>query len=110
MVPRCKDCGLYRMPPSPFCPSCRSQAVAWHTSPGIGSLYSYTVVHQPHTPAHRDHVPYGVGVLTLDDVPIRIIGTIVDADSEDLRVGAEMEVDWLPIEGGHFPVLRFRSS
>ncbi|HXL63015.1 MAG TPA: zinc ribbon domain-containing protein, partial [Mycobacterium sp.] len=29
VAPQCTDCGSFRMPPTPFCPNCRSRSVNW---------------------------------------------------------------------------------
>lgn len=40
---QCADCGHFRMPPSPYCPECSSQAVNWPDLPGTGTVFSYVV-------------------------------------------------------------------
>ncbi len=105
---RCADCGRYRMPPGPFCPACRSQALEWPELGGRGTIFSYTVVHHPVTAALRDAVPYAVAAVTLPDAPgARLVGNLVGIDSETLGIGLEVQVEWADIREG-VSVPRFR--
>jgi len=110
VVAKCGSCARYRMPPSPYCPRCRSQEVDWEHVSGAGSLYSYTVIHQALIPSYKAHVPYAVGVAALDEAPVRLIANVVDIDSEDLAIGMPLDIGWIAIDGGQFPVLRARSE
>ena len=56
------------MPPSPFCPVCRSQGLAWVDLPGTGTVYTFTVVRHAVLPIVREHVPYVIAVVELDPV------------------------------------------
>src|SRR5690606_23624756 len=42
---QCGACGHFRMPPTPFCPECRSTEKNWKELSGRGSVYSYAVIH-----------------------------------------------------------------
>lgn len=96
---RCGDCGHFRMPPTPFCPNCRSQAIDWPTLPGTGTLYSYTVVERATMPGTEAAIPYVPAVVTLDDAGgRRMVTNIVDSSIDALRVGARVAAvfDTLP--------------
>jgi uncharacterized OB-fold protein len=105
VVARCAACGTWRMPPFPFCPKCRSQEITWREASGEGSLYSYTIVHHPLVPDYADCVPYAVGVMRLDDAPVRLVGNLVEVDSEAIEIGMHLTVGWTTFESGAFPVL-----
>lgn len=86
---QCSDCGRFRMPPSPFCPNCRSQAIDWPTLPGTGTIYSYTIVERAVLPGTEDTIPYVVAVVTLDGAGgARLITNIVDAPLDRICIGA----------------------
>jgi uncharacterized OB-fold protein len=105
---RCAACKTYRMPPSPFCPRCRSQEIEWPELRGRGTVFTYTIVHHPVLPALSEHVPYAVAAVTLPDAPgTRLVGNVVGVDSEDLAVGMEVQVEWADIRDG-VTVPRFR--
>ena len=98
---QCSNCGQFRMPPTPFCPHCRSQALDWPTLPGTGQVYSFTIVERAVLPGTEDTVPYVVGVIDLDDAaPARIIANIVDCDVDALHVGARVRVLFDPYGDG----------
>ena len=44
VVARCADCGHHRMPPTPFCPRCRSRELNWTEASGGARIYSFTIV------------------------------------------------------------------
>jgi uncharacterized OB-fold protein len=88
---RCGSCGRYRMPPTPFCPNCRSQAVEWPTLSGRGVIYSFTVVERAVTPAMAAYIPYAPAVIELPDADgLRIISNVVGAPIGDIRIGGEV--------------------
>ncbi|WP_448203795.1 Zn-ribbon domain-containing OB-fold protein [Azospirillum sp. sgz302134] len=88
-IPRCAGCGTFRMPPTPFCPRCRSQALDWVAVSGRGTLYSYSVVERAIVPDMEQAVPYVTAVVELADAGgVRLITNIVDARIGDLTVGA----------------------
>lgn len=106
-VCRCGQCGRFRMPPTPFCPNCRSQDVDWTDIPGTGTLYTYTVVERAIMPELEDCIPYVPAVVELDSAPgIRLITNIVESPIEAIVAGARVRVLFDRVEGGAVP--RFR--
>lgn len=104
---RCSDCGHFRMPPTPFCPRCRSQTIDWVQLPGTGTIYSYTVVERAILPELADCIPYVPAVVEPDGAPgIRLITNIVESAVDDIVSGARVSVLFDAIEGGAIP--RFR--
>ena len=70
--------------------------------PGTGTLFTYSVVHQPLLPALVDVVPYVVAVVELDGTGgTRLSSNLVDAPLDALRAGLPVEV----VVGGHEPEL-----
>ena len=91
----CASCGLFRMPPAPFCSNCRSQDTKWTDLPGTGSVYTYTIVARAVVPQLVDFVPYVIAVVTLDGTNgRRLVANIVNARVADLRVGLNLRVVW----------------
>lgn len=92
---RCAGCGAFRMPPTPFCPECRSQAVDWPRLPGTGTVFSYTVVRRAIAPGMEGALPYVPALIDLDEAPgARLIAAIVGCELADLRIGARVRVDF----------------
>lgn len=92
-APRCAACGTFRMPPTPFCPACRSQSLDWPTLSGKGVLYSYTVVTRAIVPEMEEAIPYVPALVTLPDAGgVRLITNVVETCIDDLRIDAELRV------------------
>ncbi len=104
---KCENCVTFRMPPTPFCPQCRSQQIDWIELPGTATLYSHTGVERAILLELADCIPYGPAVVEPDGAPgIRIITNIVESSIEDIVSGAKLSVLFDPVEGGAIP--RFR--
>jgi uncharacterized OB-fold protein len=94
-VPRCTTCGSFRLPPAPFCHVCRQQEVEWITLSGRGTIYTFTVIRHAVIPMAKDAIPYVIAVISLDGAPgARLLGNIVDAEPETVKIGAAVEVAW----------------
>jgi uncharacterized OB-fold protein len=104
-VPKCASCGLFRMPPTPFCPECQSTEIEWVSMTGRATVFSFSVVRG--FPGLPDIVLVPV-VADLDGAsPARLVTDIVDVDPADVRIGMELEIDFRPIaDGWVLPVFR----
>jgi uncharacterized protein len=87
----CDACDRPRHPPSPVCPHCRSWNAHFVDHPPIGTIYTFTVVHQAFVPDMP--VPYVIAVVDVM-AGIRIVTNIVDADPADVRIGLPVELLW----------------
>ena len=92
VVQVCDTCARPRHPPSPICPHCRSWSSSFVDHPGTGTVYTFTVVHQPFVPGIP--VPNVVAVIDLDATGTRLVTNIVDADPADVHIGLPVEVVW----------------
>lgn len=98
-VPRCGDCGRFRMPPSPFCPQCQSMEVEFPGLSGRGIVYSFSIVH-PH-PKSAPQALQAIGLVELPDAEgARLFTSFVDVPMEILHIGMPVEVRWKEIGGG----------
>ncbi|MCR9096937.1 MAG: Zn-ribbon domain-containing OB-fold protein [bacterium] len=104
-IQRCTDCGLLRHYPQLRCPACHSDASDWQTVSGRGRVHSYTVSHRAFHPAWKDHVPYVIATIELDE-GVRMVCDLLDADPETIAIDQAVEVRFedLPGQG---PVPRF---
>jgi uncharacterized OB-fold protein len=91
VIQRCQACATFQHPPRDACSSCRSFDLHWAEVPGTGTIYTYTVVYHPIGPL-RDHVPYNIVTVLLDEAGVRLVSNVVDADPSDLDVGLPVEV------------------
>ena len=95
VAPQCGHCGTWRMPPTPFCPSCQSQDIAWRTLSGRGVVYSYTIVERALVSGTQGHLPYVPAVIELEGAGgVRLISNVVDVDVASICVGMPVQVVW----------------
>lgn len=105
VAPQCGDCGTFRLPPTPYCPSCQSSAVEWTELSGRAEIYSFAVVHG--FPGYPDLTLVPV-VVDLPDAPgARLVSNLIDVDPAEVAIGQQLIVDFHPItEGWMLPVFR----
>jgi uncharacterized OB-fold protein len=107
-VQRCDDCSRYVFVPQPFCRYCLSPRLSWVPSTGRGTLYSYTIVWRPQTPAFP--VPYVVGIVRLDE-GYDMLSNVVECEPREVRTGMALELAWDDVEPGvSLPVFRPRTN
>jgi uncharacterized OB-fold protein len=104
LLPRCGDCGRFRWPPGPFCPTCQSQAVDWVPA-GPGRVYSFTVVEESSvdgSAGKRTHIP---ALIEFPDAGhVRLLAAMVGANPASLCIGASVRVDWVSAANATVPV------
>lgn len=94
-IQRCVECGLFRHPPSPRCPHCRSARDEWPAVVGTGEVYTYTIVRHAATEALRAALPYNVVVVLLDGTDgVRLVSNLIDVSPERIRIGLRVRLDW----------------
>jgi uncharacterized OB-fold protein len=92
---QCASCGRFRMPPTPFCPNCRSQAVEWPELSGRGVIFSFSIVERAVVPAMADYIPYAPALIELPDAPgVRLFSNVVGAPLDEIRIGAPVHAVW----------------
>jgi uncharacterized OB-fold protein len=105
---RCSECKKFRMPPTPFCPNCQSEAVEWVGLSGKGKLYTYAVCNRSPFPGLSPDITYIPAVVDLPDADnVRINTNLVEVEPADIRIGMEVDIFWSPItEGWSVPICR----
>lgn len=102
MIAFCDDCARAIHPPQFVCPECWSEKVESRAVPGTGTVYTYTVNHQPWAPGMA--VPFALAVVDLDGAPgARVTAEVVNADPESIAIGQKMKVGFLNIDDVWFP-------
>ena len=91
-VQRCRQCQQPRFYPRLLCPKCWSDDAEWVVTSGVGTIYSYSVVHRSPWEALADEVPYVVALVDLDD-GVRLFTTITD-DPDLVRIGSRVLVSF----------------
>ena len=105
VAPRCRACGTFRFPPSPFCPECRSQDTEWVQLSGRASVFSFSVVRGLPGQPGLLLVP---AVLELPDAPgIHLVSNVIDVSPEDVAIEMAVDVAFVDIaDGWKLPVFR----
>lgn len=94
-VQRCGACGERRHPPGPACPRCGALEPTYDVVSGRGTVYSY-VVHR-HPPVPGKELPILLVLVELDE-GVRMVGELLDAEPEDVKIGAPVEVAWVRVD------------
>lgn len=89
----CDDCGTIAQRPTTVCGACLSRALSWRPSAGLGSLYSWTVVHRPQHPTFV--VPYAPAIVALDE-GFHLVSSIIGCHPDDLAAGLRLTVEFHP--------------
>ena len=105
VAPKCARCSTFRLPPTPFCPACRSMDVDWTPLSGRAEVFSFSVVHG--FPGLPD-ITLVAAVLDLPDAPgARLVSNIVGVDPSSVAIGDRVEVFFSPIaDGWKLPLFR----
>lgn len=107
-VPHCRSCGVFVVPPTGYCPRCRTQDLEWVQLSGRATLYTYTVVWHPVAPALSGTVPYILAVVKLPDAgDAKFVTNVVECTLDDLYIGQELDIVWTK-HSGEYVLPRFR--
>jgi uncharacterized OB-fold protein len=100
----CTACGRVRHPPRPMCPYCRSLEHEARELSGLGTLYSYGILHHPQHPAFD--YPVIAALVDLDE-GVRLVTNLVDVERDDINIGMRVTVTFVPtVDGAQVPVFR----
>lgn len=91
LIQRCLACGEHYFYPRPHCPHCLSNRTEWVRASGRGTVYAFTVVHRPPSPAFADRVPYVVALIDLAEGP-RLMSNVVGCAPDAVHCGMAVEV------------------
>lgn len=101
---RCAECGRLRHPPRPMCPGCSSLEVDVVELSGLGTIYSYAILHHPQHPAFEYPV---LGVLVDLDEGVRMLSNITGVSKDDVRIGMRVQAHFVATaDGPQIPVFR----
>lgn len=107
-LPRCQACDLVIWYPRSFCPDCQTSDVAWETMSGTGTVYSYSITRAGVGKKWREHLPFVVAYVQLDEGPI-VLTNIVDTDPDSISIGDAVTAVFDDNGHGH-AILRFTAQ
>src|SRR5262245_44305578 len=91
LLQKCDACGAFRWTPQVLCRVCYAPEYTWTETGGRGTVYSFTIVHQPQTPAFREELPILIAIVELAEGPL-MLTNLVGCAPEDVVVGMPVEV------------------
>jgi uncharacterized protein len=95
VVQHCAQCGRHQLYARAHCLACRGP-VAWVTSTGRGTVYSFTVIRQNPSRSFRHLLPFVVALVDLDEGP-RMMSNIVGCEPAAVAIGARVKVRFEPV-------------
>ena len=95
-IQRCRECGGYEWTPQMVCGACLEDTLDWTAVSGLGTVYSFTIVRRPQSPAFT--APYVVAEVDLDEGP-RLLANVIGVEPEKVRIGLRVAVGFEDFEG-----------
>ena len=104
---RCDKDGTWHWPPRVVCPKCHSDALVWTDLPMTGRVYAFSAVLAGAPMGMESEVPFVVGLVDLEGVPLRLFGRIAGTTWDRCRVGLPVAVEPYDLPDGRV-FYRFR--
>ena len=93
VLQRCTECGYFNHPPRVACDACQSQQLDFEPVSGRGSIYSFTVMHQPNIAGFEDEIPYLNILVELEEQErLFMVSNLPLADRDTVEIGRPVEV------------------
>ena len=93
---RCGACNGISHTPAVVCAHCNARdQLTWERSAGTGTVYSWTTLWRPQTPAFA--VPYTALIVDLDE-GWHILSNLVGCEHDAVEIGMRVEVVFHPID------------
>jgi uncharacterized protein len=106
---RCRRDGTLSWPPRVVCPRCHTTELDWVDLPLSGRLYAFSAVLAGAPLGMERDVPFAVGLVDLDGMPLRLFGRVVGRPWNELHVGDRVTVESFPTADGRV-FYRFRAG
>ena len=97
---RCRKEGRLLWPPRTVCPDCHATELDWVDLPERGSLYAFSAVLGGAPLGMEAEVPFAVGLVDLEGVPLRLFGRVEGRPWTELRIGQRVRVEAYDIGDG----------
>jgi uncharacterized OB-fold protein len=106
LLQHCGACGRWMWPVKTHCIDCLADDLRWEAASGLGTLYSFTLVHQLVHPGFKGETPYNLAQVDLDE-GVRINTSIVGVENEELRIGLRLSAVFV-LASDHIAVPMFQ--
>jgi len=91
--------------PRHVCPSCWSPEKEWVTAAGTGTVHSFSIIHRAPLPSFKDHVPYVIALIELEEGP-RMMANIIGEGALGVSIGDPVIVCFEDRGGAGIPQFR----
>ncbi len=92
VIQRCQECGYFNHPPRPACDACQSQRLQFEPVSGRGTIYTFTVMHQPNIAGFEDQIPYVNILVELEEQPLLfMVANLPGSERDKVRIGRRVE-------------------
>lgn len=91
MIRVCTACGHKMYYPRVFCTKCLSDALEWQAARGVGTVYSFSVIHKAANAEFRDRVPYVIALIDLEE-GVRMMSNVTHCDVSTVHIGMPVQV------------------
>jgi uncharacterized OB-fold protein len=88
----CTFCECINVPPVEICRDCQLAGLRWTASAGRGTLYSWTVVYRPVTPAF-EQLPYAPAIIDLDE-GFQLVSNLIGVAPADITANMRVHVEF----------------
>ncbi len=105
---RCPKDDEWHWPPRVACPKCHSEELEWKDLPERGRIYAFSAVLGGAPMGMEADVPFSVGLVDLNGVPLRLFGRIEGRPWPELHVGDSVRVEPYDLGDGRV-FYRFRT-
>jgi uncharacterized protein len=100
-IQRCRECAYFSHPPRAACDRCLSPDLAFEPVSGLGTVWSFTVMHQQSVAGFEASVPYLTALVELDEQAMLLLVTnLPGAPAESVRIGQRVAVTFEPLDDG----------
>jgi uncharacterized OB-fold protein len=96
-------------PPRAHCPSCGAAELRWQPVSGVGTVYSFTVVHRPPHAVFAEQCPFVVAIIELAE-GAHMTSNIVGCDPSDVYIGMRVSLAFEAIDDSDLLLPVFRPS
>jgi len=99
VVQRCRECGYFNHPPRLACDACQSQQLQFEPVSGQGTIYSFTVMHQPNVAGFENQIPYINILVELEEQPLLfMVSNLPASDLDKIKIGGQVEVSFEEVD------------
>jgi uncharacterized OB-fold protein len=105
---QCPRDGRITWPPRSVCPTCHKEGLDWIDLPKTATIYAFSAVLAGAPLGMEADVPFAVGLVDLDGVPLRLFGRIAGRPWDRLAIGGKVEVEPFDLPDGRI-FYRFRA-